>query len=163
MVRSRAPVKSAGAFRTIGEVAGELDVPQHVLRFWESKFPEIRPLKRGGGRRYYRPEDVDLLRRVQSLLHTEGYTIKGVQRLLSDDEAPVPIEPATRRESSSLLPSLPSPPDDPMPVSDPVAISQSSAVEPTVAGIPEETRRELIEVLAELRAIRRSVEEFSGE
>jgi len=161
MVRSRAPVKSAGAFRTIGEVAGELDVPQHVLRFWESKFPEIRPLKRGGGRRYYRPEDVDLLRRVQSLLHTEGYTIKGVQRLLSDDEAPVPVEPETRRESSPLPPS--SPPDDPVPLSDPVANSLSSAVEPTVVGIPEDTRRELIEVLADLRAIRRSVEEISSE
>jgi len=103
------------------------------------------------------------LRRVQSLLHTEGYTIKGVQRLLSDDEAPVPIEPATRRESFPLPPFPPSSPDDPAPVSDPVAISESSAVEPTVVGVPEETRRELIEVLAELRAIRRSVEEFSGE
>src|SRR5215218_3271581 len=71
-------------FRTISEVATELDVPQHVLRFWETKFPQIRPLKRGGGRRYYRPEDVELLRRIQSLLYKEGYTIKGVQRLLRE-------------------------------------------------------------------------------
>ncbi|MDR3515434.1 MAG: MerR family transcriptional regulator [Azospirillaceae bacterium] len=78
------PVKSATAFRTISEVSGELDVPQHVLRFWETKFTQIRPLKRGGGRRYYRPEDVDLLRRIQSLLYKEGYTIKGVQRLLRE-------------------------------------------------------------------------------
>jgi DNA-binding transcriptional MerR regulator len=77
-------VKSATAFRTISEVSAELDVPQHVLRFWETKFPQIRPLKRGGGRRYYRPEDVELLRRIQSLLYKEGYTIKGVQRLLRE-------------------------------------------------------------------------------
>ncbi len=74
--------KSAAAFRTISEVAGELDVAQHVLRFWESKFPQVRPLKRGGGRRYYRPEDVDLLRQIRSLLYDEGYTIKGAQKLL---------------------------------------------------------------------------------
>ena len=76
------PGKSAAAFRTISEAAGELDVPAHVLRFWESKFVQIKPLKRGGGRRYYRPEDIDLLRRIRELLYTEGYTIKGVQRLL---------------------------------------------------------------------------------
>jgi DNA-binding transcriptional MerR regulator len=74
--------KSATAFRTISEVAGDLDVAQHVLRFWESKFPQVRPLKRGGGRRYYRPEDVDLLRQIRSLLYEEGYTIKGAQKLL---------------------------------------------------------------------------------
>ena len=77
--------KSAQAFRTISEVADELDVPQHVLRFWESKFTQVRPLKRGGGRRYYRPEDVDLLRRIRGLLYDEGYTIKGVQRLLREN------------------------------------------------------------------------------
>lgn len=82
--RPRSMVKSATAFRTISEVSAELDVPQHVLRFWETKFPQIRPLKRGGGRRYYRPEDVELLRRIQSLLYKEGYTIKGVQRLLRE-------------------------------------------------------------------------------
>ena len=76
--------KSAAAFRTISEVAGELDVPPHVLRFWETKFSQVKPLKRGGGRRYYRPEDVALLRRIRELLYSEGYTIKGVQRLLRD-------------------------------------------------------------------------------
>ena len=76
--------KSAAAFRTISEVAGELDVPPHVLRFWETKFSQVKPLKRGGGRRYYRPEDVALLRRIRELLYGEGYTIKGVQRLLRD-------------------------------------------------------------------------------
>ena len=76
--------KSASAFRTISEVASELDVPPHVLRFWETKFAQIKPLKRGGGRRYYRPEDIDLLRGIRELLYTEGYTIKGVQKLLRE-------------------------------------------------------------------------------
>ena len=76
--------KSATAFRTISEVATELDLPQHVLRFWETKFSQIRPLKRGGGRRYYRPEDIDLLRQIRGLLYDNGYTIKGVQKLLRD-------------------------------------------------------------------------------
>lgn len=76
------PVKSSTAFRTISEVADELDVAQHVLRFWESKFAQVRPLKRGGGRRYYRPEDVELLRQIRTLLYDEGYTIKGAQKLL---------------------------------------------------------------------------------
>jgi DNA-binding transcriptional MerR regulator len=74
--------KSAGAFRTISEVADTLDVKQHVLRFWETKFSQVKPLKRGGGRRYYRPEDVALLQKIHHLLYTEGYTIKGVQKLL---------------------------------------------------------------------------------
>jgi DNA-binding transcriptional MerR regulator len=74
--------KSPEAFRTISEVAEELDVPQHVLRFWETRFPPIRPLKRGGGRRYYRRDDVDLLKGIRHLLYGEGYTIRGVQRIL---------------------------------------------------------------------------------
>ena len=86
----RAPRKAPSAFRTISEVADDLHIPQHVLRFWETKFPQLKPLKRGGGRRYYRPEDIALLRRVSDLLYTQGYTIKGVQRLLREgglDEA----------------------------------------------------------------------------
>ena len=79
--------KSAEAFRTISEVAGEIDIPQHVLRFWESKFNQIKPMKRGGGRRYYRPEDVELLRRIKFLLYDDGYTIKGVQKLLREGGA----------------------------------------------------------------------------
>ncbi|WP_166933959.1 MerR family transcriptional regulator [Rhizomicrobium electricum] len=77
-------VKSPEAFRTISEVASELDVPQHVLRFWESRFTQVKPTKRAGGRRYYRPEDVDLLRGIRTLLYSDGYTIKGVQKLLKD-------------------------------------------------------------------------------
>lgn len=79
--------KSPDAFRTISEVAADLDVPQHVLRFWESKFNQIRPLKRGGGRRYYRPEDVDLLRGIRTLLYNDGYTIKGVQKVFREQGA----------------------------------------------------------------------------
>jgi DNA-binding transcriptional MerR regulator len=74
--------KSPDAFRTISEVADDLDLPQHVLRFWETRFPQIKPMKRGGGRRYYRPEDVELLKGIRHLLYDHGYTIKGVQKLL---------------------------------------------------------------------------------
>ncbi len=76
--------KSVEAFRTIGEVSDELDVPKHVLRFWEGRFPQLKPMKRGGGRRFYRPEDVLLLRGIHHLLHKAGYTIKGVQRILRE-------------------------------------------------------------------------------
>jgi DNA-binding transcriptional MerR regulator len=76
--------KAPDAFRTISEVADDLDLPQHVLRFWESRFREIKPMKRGGGRRYYRPEDIDLLRGIKHLLYGEGYTIRGVQRILRE-------------------------------------------------------------------------------
>ena len=76
--------KAPDAFRTISEVADELDLPQHVLRFWETRFRDIKPMKRGGGRRYYRPDDVDLLRGIRHLLYGEGYTIRGVQRILRE-------------------------------------------------------------------------------
>ena len=97
---ARRQPKSAEAFRTISEVAQELEVPQHVLRFWESRFPQVRPLKRAGGRRYYRPDDVVLLRRIRQCLYDQGYTIKGVQKLLregalrSDSPPPRPPAPA---------------------------------------------------------------------
>ena len=78
------PDKSPDAFRTISEVAEDLDLPQHVLRFWETRFPQIKPLKRGGGRRYYRPDDVALITGLKSLLYGQGYTIKGVQRILKE-------------------------------------------------------------------------------
>jgi DNA-binding transcriptional MerR regulator len=79
--------KSPDAFRTISEAADDLDLPQHVLRFWETRFPQIKPLKRAGGRRYYRPDDVELLRVIKQLLYGEGYTIKGVQRLFKEQGA----------------------------------------------------------------------------
>lgn len=77
--------KSPDAFRTISEVADELNVPQHVLRFWETRFTQIKPMKRAGGRRYYRPADVDLVRGIRALLYGEGYTIRGVQKIFKDD------------------------------------------------------------------------------
>ncbi len=90
MSTTRPGGKSAAAFRTISEVSDELDVPQHVLRFWETKFSQVRPLKRGGGRRYYRPEDVELLCQIRDLLYRDGYTIKGVQRLLREGRGKIP-------------------------------------------------------------------------
>ncbi|MBB2202878.1 MerR family transcriptional regulator [Gluconacetobacter tumulisoli] len=111
--------KAPHAFRTISEVADELHVPQHVLRFWETRFPQVRPLKRGGGRRYYRPDDIELLRRISDLLYVQGYTIKGVQRMLregtdtgpvtemaGDDSANgsgVPQDVATQEDTAVLL------------------------------------------------------------
>src|SRR5271165_7019850 len=103
--RSR-PKKAPNAFRTISEVADQLHIPQHVLRFWETKFPQVKPLKRGGGRRYYRPDDIALLRRISDLLYIQGYTIKGVQRLLregggqlSEDIPPAPAEERAAAEA----------------------------------------------------------------
>jgi DNA-binding transcriptional MerR regulator len=141
------PPKSAAAFRTISEVAGELDVAQHVLRFWESKFPQVRPLKRGGGRRYYRPEDVDLLRQIRSLLYEEGYTIKGAQKLLrgqkrapgddsGDDEGGVDDEFVRRVEPAATG-----------------AASAGEAAEPVVLAPEVRSRlRQLREELVALRA-----------
>ena len=110
---ARARLKKApNAFRTISEVADELHIPQHVLRFWETKFPQVKPLKRGGGRRYYRPDDIALLRRISDLLYIQGYTIKGVQRLLREgggklsDDIP-PATPDERAEAEAERDSAP--------------------------------------------------------
>jgi DNA-binding transcriptional MerR regulator len=93
--------KGPEAFRTISEVAEDLDLPQHVLRFWETRFSQIRPMKRGGGRRYYRPDDVDLLRGIRYLLYAEGYTIRGVQRILKE-QGPRFVTAAGRGDLSGL-------------------------------------------------------------
>lgn len=99
-----APAKSATAFRTISEVARELDLQPHVLRFWETKFPQVKPMKRGGGRRYYRPEDVEVLREIQRLLHSEGFTIKGVQaRLRKKGGAAKLVDDARARSALTVL------------------------------------------------------------
>lgn len=102
--------KAPDAFRTISEVADDLDIPQHVLRFWETRFAQIKPMKRSGGRRYYRPDDVDLLRGIRRLLYGEGYTIRGVQKILKEqgikavqalaDGAPLPSVPSPRPEEA---------------------------------------------------------------
>lgn len=106
--------KAPHAFRTISEVADELHVPQHVLRFWETRFSQVRPLKRGGGRRYYRPDDIELLRRISDLLYVQGYTIKGVQRMLregGDAVAPSGESPVEVVREAELIA-----PDSPVPV-----------------------------------------------
>ena len=99
--------KSPDAYRTISEVAVTMDLPQHVLRFWETRFPQIKPMKRGGGRRYYRPDDVELLRAIKRLLYGQGYTIKGVQKLLRDQG----VQSVVRSPAVVLAP----PPEAPMP------------------------------------------------
>jgi DNA-binding transcriptional MerR regulator len=106
---TRRSSKSAEAFRTISEVATDLDVPQHVLRFWETKFTQVRPMKRGGGRRYYRPEDVDLLRSIRALLYDDGYTIKGVQKLLREGSGK-PNESASQGAPKRAVTEAPSAP-----------------------------------------------------
>ena len=135
---ARRPVaKSPAAFRTTGEVAAELDLPPHVLRFWESKFAQLKPLKRGGGRRYYRPEDLDLLRTIRRWLYQEGYTIRGVQKLLragggrGENGAPgAAASPPAATLFALEQPKEPSPP------------------RPSLRAALEAVRRELIEIRA---------------
>ena len=152
------PKKAPHAFRTISEVADELHIPQHVLRFWETKFPQVKPLKRGGGRRYYRPDDIALLPRISDLLYIQGYTIKGVQRLLregggklSDD-----IPPATEAERAAAAAERAGQPDQPslLPIESPAA---SAAPEPASSALlAENTRLRLLlqHALSELEEVR---------
>jgi len=132
------PAKSPSAFRTIGEVAQDLDLPAHVLRFWESKFPQLRPLKRGGGRRYYRPEDIILLRWIKRCLYHDGYTIRGVQQLLGTAiaEPAVTPEPAA---APSLFPLEPIEPEAPP------RRTRRRTLTPELRMALEEIRRELQE------------------
>jgi DNA-binding transcriptional MerR regulator len=150
--------KAPNAFRTISEVADDLHIPQHVLRFWETKFTQVRPLKRGGGRRYYRPDDIALLRRISELLYIQGYTIKGVQRLLregggrlsdnigppsAEDQADDDPEADSQTGSVPLLPGF-APPEP--------------SLRPPSRGRPEQEverlRAILTEILHELEALR---------
>jgi DNA-binding transcriptional MerR regulator len=144
--------KSAAAFRTISEVADELDVPQHVLRFWETKFTQIRPLKRGGGRRYYRPEDVVLLRRVSQLLYHEGYTIKGVQRLLREGGLR-PVKPDTAEATLPLdleEPEVPEPEDFEPPAEPPPPAPRRR--KPALDEATRQALQALLDRLVELRS-----------
>jgi DNA-binding transcriptional MerR regulator len=125
--------KAQGAFRTISEVADELDVPQHVLRFWETKFNQVKPLKRGGGRRYYRPEDVALLKHIHHLLYTEGYTIKGVQKLLKGQgKNQIAAQVAAGEQAETLAAKAQSAPQ-----SSPHAQAQTPTPTPTQASAPK--------------------------
>jgi DNA-binding transcriptional MerR regulator len=172
--------KAPNAFRTISEVADDLHIPQHVLRFWETKFPQVKPMKRGGGRRYYRPDDIALLRRISDLLYIQGYTIKGVQRLLregggqlSEDIPPAPADEraASEAEQDDLQHEQPAPPIDPLipglvltPTALPPEGGPGGAGLGTASRLPvrrradspeaERLRAVLIDILAELEAIR---------
>lgn len=155
--RPRLP-KSASAFRTISEVADQLDVPQHVLRFWETRFAQIRPLKRAGGRRYYRPEDVELLRRIRGLLYQQGYTIKGVQKLLRDtprERAEQQAAAAAQADESLLA-------DDIAPLdAEPVVENEPEAAPPAQAAASDprrlDAKRALGELIDELEGIQREL------
>ena len=142
--------KSGAAFRTTGEVSEELELPPHVLRFWESKFPEIKPLKRGGGRRYYRPEDVDLLRQIRQFLYQEGYTIRGVQKLLREGGPrgkEVPGRPVQKDVPATLFPLDP--------IADPPnAAGARVPSRRALRAALEEVRRELLEIQALLDKLR---------
>ncbi|MCS6921839.1 MAG: MerR family transcriptional regulator [Elioraea sp.] len=182
MPERRRARKAPTAFRTISEVADELHIPQHVLRFWETKFPQLAPLKRGGGRRYYRPEDVELLRRISDLLYIQGYTIKGVQRLLRDGTAGEGEPAATEREEEASprpqlpLPGLPQPPvETAVPVVKPVVRVRAEAARASSAGPSAVSvasggsadrlaalRAALSEAVGELRAVRALLGEAAG-
>ena len=156
--------KSAEAFRTISEVSGELGVPQHVLRFWETKFSQVKPMKRGGGRRYYRPDDVALLNSIRALLYNDGYTIKGVQRLLSKKGMgtvlPVEGEEASENSASengndiaAVCPSI-------RPVLDSESVKTSPVIKTVIdpTGIGLEKRRALEDVLNDLHTLRAAIQ-----
>ena len=162
--RSR-PKKAPNAFRTISEVADDLHIPQHVLRFWETKFPQVSPLKRGGGRRYYRPDDIVLLRRIADLLYTQGYTIKGVQRLLreggghlSDDIPPPTADERAAAEAEKGGLSQGQPPMIPglELVHPPASLAQLARTAPRSRpdGESDRLRALLTEALQELQALR---------
>lgn len=173
--------KSATAYRTISEVADGLDVPQHVLRFWETKFPAVKPLKRGGNRRYYRPEDIELLRVIHRLLYVDGYTIRGVQKLLKErgaralvagarpeaatppDVTPAPVYPASPAPQPAAPPTAAGPASAPPPAARPApapedfpdslfAMAAAAPAPPPVA-----SGLAAAELLAELRALRETL------
>ena len=164
--------KRAAVFRTIGEVAEDLDLPAHVLRFWESKFSQLKPLKRGGGRRYYRPEDIALLSRIRQCLYQEGYTIRGVQKLLS--EGTLGISGAAVDIAPSLFPLDPIPIPAPGPTSElrprPARASRRVAqqaapqpepiviAEPQPVGLSTDGRAALQAAAQELRSARQLLE-----
>ncbi len=140
-----APQKSASAFRTISEVATELDIPAHVLRFWESKFAQVKPLKRGGGRRYYRPEDIALLRGIRELLYIDGYTIRGVQKLMREGG----VKAIAGRHASSLHISASA-----VSLSHPEQTSSDQSRSKKKLEMDDTLRTELVSVLKELELFR---------
>ncbi len=163
--------KSPEAFRTISEVADDLEVPQHVLRFWEGKFNQVKPMKRAGGRRYYRPADVELLRGIRHLLYGEGYTIKGVQRILREQGTAYVTEAGRSRSLPMVAPAEADEAESAQPPAQSVAASSAtsepapasqdaraglagSAVSTATAGMRDADRQALGNILKELRAVR---------
>lgn len=144
--------KSPDAFRTISEAAEELDLPQHVLRFWETRFATIKPLKRGGGRRYYRPEDVMLLRGIRHLLYDQGFTIKGVQKILKDQGPRYVIAVGEGKGLDEIIPLI----EAAEAASDEAEIEE--AVMTADPGLDTESRDKLSEVLRELLECKRLLE-----
>lgn len=153
--------KSADAFRTISEVADSLEVPQHVLRFWETKFSQVRPMKRAGGRRYYRPDDIQLLRRIRDLLYAEGYTIRGVQKMLREKgvksilaeepngtESPPQTAPQSGESDSKVVDPTPGPRSD---------VAAPMKPPKVVYGLTASQRKALTEVRDELKSLRKTL------
>jgi DNA-binding transcriptional MerR regulator len=144
--------KSPDAFRTISEAAEELDLPQHVLRFWETRFSTIKPLKRGGGRRYYRPEDVLLLKGIRHLLYDQGFTIKGVQKILKDQGPRYVIAVGEGKNLDEIIPLI----EEAQAAADEAEIEE--AVLTADPSLDEESREKLSEVLRELLECKRILE-----
>jgi len=145
---SRKARKSPDAFRTISEVSEELEIPQHVLRFWETKFSIVKPLKRGGGRRYYRPSDVEIIRGIRDLLYTHGFTIKGAQKLLKEQGGRIENIEVLAVNNPALTVSA-SVADDAQ------LTSQRPADEPALASTGGSNKPQLLEILTELQSIRK--------
>jgi DNA-binding transcriptional MerR regulator len=139
--------KAPDAFRTISEAAEDLDLPQHVLRFWETRFSQIKPLKRGGGRRYYRPDDVEFLRGLKHLLHAERYTIKGVQKIIKEQG----IKAVQTAWKDALMAA---------PAVQPAVTTQASIASAPIAPLPTSARARLEAALAELMDCRRTMASF---
>ena len=163
--------KAPDAFRTISEVADDLDIPQHVLRFWESRFTQIRPMKRAGGRRYYRPDDVDLLRGIRHLLYGQGYTIRGVQRILREQGPkfvqavwqPGAVQPASGPVEDAVEPEPLAPDEAARTMFDllksPERTSADSTAAPAEPALTREDARRLQAALHELGECRRLIDE----
>ena len=153
--------KSPDAFRTISEAADELDLPQHVLRFWETRFSTIKPLKRGGGRRYYRPEDVLLLKGIRHLLYDQGFTIKGVQKILKDQGARAVAAIGGGGSIEALPPPSPEADDDVAPLATPAgvpSVRDENVTPPSGLAISGEGRDRLNAVLRDLLECKRLLE-----
>jgi DNA-binding transcriptional MerR regulator len=139
--------KAPDAFRTISEAAEDLDLPQHVLRFWETRFTQIKPLKRGGGRRYYRPDDVEFLRGLKHLLHAERYTIKGVQKIIKE-QGIKSVQSAWKNTPATAV------------VAPPAGTATIKVMSAPLAALPTSARARLEAALAELMDCRRTITSF---